>query len=43
MILTGKTVLQDSVQEFTEILPWLRLTFFLSLLNQLIFIYAIVT
>ena len=36
-------VLLDSVQEFIEIKAWLLLPFFLSLHNQLISVYYIVT
>ena len=36
-------VLLDSVQEFIEIKAWLLLLFFLSLHNQLISVYYIVT
>ena len=40
-VLTGKTVLLNSVQEFIETEVWLLLTFFQYLHNQLISIHSI--
>ena len=42
MVLTGKIVLLNSVQEFIEIEAWLLLTFFLRLHNQLLSMHSIV-
>ena len=42
MVLTGKIVLLNSVQEFIEIEAWLLLTFFLCLHNQLLSMHSIV-
>ena len=43
MILIGKTVLLNSVQEFIEIETWLFLTFFLYLRYQSISIHSTAT